>query len=624
MKKIKYIIIVLILASASLFTYSCKDEFADINTDQTAVTKGNPSYLFAQAVVEFEPQGYLYWFYNASEIYQWIQTGVSTGGVSSSIADGAAAQNFRSIDVLKYANELKYSRSLMTAEESAKYEQYAAAIDVLCVYMGIYDTDFTGDISYTEAAQAAHGGTLTPKYDRVADLYTLWLENLDNDIKTLTTATGQVFIASQDPIYGGKVANWAKLANSLKLKIAARLISQDRAKALKIAEEVAKSTAGVISSSSEDFLFNKSISSTTNSDYSYHFGNDVLQSVGGSQSMINFMIENNDPRVRFIFKKNGWNSKIVQLFFDAKRQNDVPQYIMDNVDYEVGANGIYKFKAGKGAGEPWVRYYGLPLAFDAGQQAGLYGDWFNYTINCKYDDTHTYRPYSLFQDEMIRGRIDFTYPTVPGDPVIQDTEDVPWWGMYMTSAEVNLYLAEFSLLGAALPESASAYFNRALEASVQEYDLLAGKNKIPYYGTTYNGYDPNEKAIDLVSGEIATMMSNTDYKLTGDKASDLEKVYIQQILHFSLQPVDQYTTARRSGVPKVGSAIFPRVNYTQVPTTAIPRRMALNQPSPTDLMYDVLINSYKAQGLSVGSGTKLNSERLWQDQGAPQWGEGPK
>ena len=45
-----------------------------------------------------KPQDYLYRFYNASEIYRG-QTGVSTGGVST-LADGAAAQNFKAIDVL--------------------------------------------------------------------------------------------------------------------------------------------------------------------------------------------------------------------------------------------------------------------------------------------------------------------------------------------------------------------------------------------------------------------------------------------------------------------------------------------------------------------------------------------
>jgi len=623
MKKLKYLTIIFTVMSIFLYNTSCKDDFADVNTDPATITDGNPSFLFAQAILEFKPQDYLYWFYNASEIFQWVQTGVSTGGVTSTLADGAPAQSFKSIDVLKYANELKYVRSLMEEEESAKYAQYSAALDILTVYMGIYDTDFTGDIPYTEAAQAAQGGTLTPKYDRVESLYNIWLESLNDDIQVMTTGTNQVFLGAQDLIYGGDTDKWARLANSLKLKIGARLINRDRSKALQIASEVANSPVGVISNEAQDFLFNKATSSTANNDYVYNWNNAVLQTVGGSITMIDFLVENLDPRVRFIFQKNHWNSKVVQLFFDADRQDDVPHFIMENVDYEVGTDGKYQFVRWKGVGEPWVRYYGLPLEFNAGQQAGTYGDWFNYTVRSRYNENHIYRPYSMFQTEMLYGRIDFSYPIVPGDPAIRDTEDVPWWGMYMTSAEVNLYLAEFALLGASLPESAATYYNRAVEASVRNYDRLAARNMIPYYGTTYGGYDPHEKEIDLQAGEIETMMTSPQYQLTGNTASDLEKVYLQQLVHFTLQPIDQYTTARRSGVPIIGSELFPRITYTQVPTSAIPRRMALNQPSPTDLMYDILLQSYQEQGLSVGSGTILNSERIWQDIGSPQWGEGP-
>lgn len=622
MRKLKYFIFISVVMSVLFYNTSCKDDFATVNTDPATITDGNPSFLFAQAILEFNPQDYLYWFYNASEIFQWVQTGVSTGGVTSTLADGAPAQNFKSLDVLRYANELEYVRSLMPEDESAKYAQYSAALDVLSIYMGIYDTDFTGDIAYTEAARAAHGGTLTPKFDRVQDLYNLWLENLDNDIQVLTTANDQVFLGTQDLIYAGNTDNWAKLANSLKLKIAARLINRDRSKALQIAQQVAGSPIGVISNQSEDFLFNKATSSNTNNDYVYNWNNAVLQTVGGSITKIDFMVENRDPRVRFIFQKNHWNSKVVQLFFDAGREDDVPHFIMDNIEYVIETDGTYRFTGWSGLGEPWVRYYGLPLDFNAGQQAGQFGDWFNYTIRSRYDENHIYRPYSMFQTEMLYGRIDFSYPIVPGDPAIRDTEDVPWWGIYMTSAEVNLYLAEFALLGASLPESAETYYNRALQASVRNYDRLAANNKIPYYGTTYN-YDQYEEAIDLLPGEIEEMMSSSDYSLTGDVASDIEKVYLQQIVHFSLQPIDQYTTARRSGVPVIGSDLFPRTTYSQVPVSSIPRRMALNQPSPTDLMYEILTKSYQDQGLSVGSGTILNSERIWQDVGSPQWGEGP-
>ncbi|MCI7286330.1 MAG: SusD/RagB family nutrient-binding outer membrane lipoprotein [Parabacteroides sp.] len=614
----------LLLAGSSLLMTGCQDDFAEVNVDPSSVTKGNVGYLFSQGVLEFEPSDYTYWFYNANQIYNWMQIMVPIESVTSTIFEGGTSTS-SSIRVLKYLNEIKYVRSEMTPEESAAYAQYEAAMNVLCVYMGIFDSDFIGDIPYTEAAQVLHGGTLTPKYDRIADLYDLWLTQLDENINTFMTAEKQEFDPVQDPVFGGQAAKWAKLANSLKLKIAARLISQDRARALQIAEEVANASCGYINSEADDFLFNKATNNTSNNDYVYHWSNGILQSSAGSQSIIDLMVNNLDPRVRFIFQKNDWNSKVVQLFFDAKRQGDVPSYIMDKINYTVGSDGTYKFESWKAPGEPWVRYHGLPLAFNAGQQAGTYGDWFNYDINCKYDDNYTYKPFSMFQTEQVYGRIDFTLPVASGDAVIQDVDDMPWFGMYLTTAEVNLYLAEFKLLGANLPQTASEYFNTALRASVEEYDRLASLNRIPYYGTTYN-YDPNEKVIDLQAGEIETMMSHEAYQLTGNNTEDLEKVYIQQTLHFLMSPIDAWVTCRRAGIPKIGSTIWDREDYSAngLPVTEIPRRTVLSAPSPTDLMYDILMNAYETQGFSIGSADGvLNSERVWQDQGAPQYGEGP-
>lgn len=623
MKKYHYITS-LLLAGSSLLMTGCQEDFRDLNQDPSTVTQGNIAYLFAQGVLDFEPSDYTYWFYNANQMYQWMQVLVSTGGVTSATFEGGTNPGFKSIDVLKYANEIKHVRSLMDADESATYASYAAAMDVLCAYMGIFDSDFIGNIPHTEAAQALHGGTLTPKYDSVESLYDLWLNNLDAAIVTFMTAENQNFSATQDVIYNGSKEKWAKLANSLKLKIATRLISQNRAKAIQIAEQVINESCGVIDGSSDDFLFNKASYNNQNSDKVYHWNNGVLQSVGGSKTLIDFMVNNRDPRVRFVFQKNEWNSKVVQLFFDARKQDQIPHYIMETIDYTVNADGKYVFNEWKAPGEPWVRYHGLPLAFNAGQQAGQYGDWFNYTINCRYDDNYTYDPFSRFQQEQIYGRINFTYPVAAGDPVIEDNDDNPWYGMYMTTAEVNLYLAEFKLLGANLPGSAQDYFDKAVRASVEEYNRLAGLNKIPYYGTTYN-YDPHEKSIDLVAGEIEEMMSHEDYQLTGSTGENLEKVYIQQILHFLMSPIDAYSASRRSGVPVNNSKLYPRTDYSAAgfPATKIPRRMALSAPSPTDLMYNVLIQSYKEQGYTIGSGDILNTERIWQDKGAPQWGEGP-
>ena len=42
--------------------------------------------------------------------------------------------------------------------------------------------------------------------------------------------------------------------------------------------------------------------------------------------------------------------------------------------------------------------------------------------------------------------------------VVQDTEDNPLYEMTLSTAEMNLYLAEFKLLGANLPHTAAELF----------------------------------------------------------------------------------------------------------------------------------------------------------------------
>ena len=632
MNNYRNILLGLGLSATIVCTTGCRDEFSDINSSPTQVTKAEPSYLFAQAVMDFEPFSYTYWFYDSPMLTAWSQMAVPTGSFKESSFLTTAVGGVGYVNVLKPAHEITFLRSNMSEEESAKHAATAACVDMLTTYLAIASSDINGDIQFTEAGNALHGGTLTPAYDRIADLYNLWLEQLDAAITTFTTATEQIFPTKQDPIYHGDLTKWAKAANSLKLKIAVRLLSQDKAKALKIASEVANASCGYIDSIDDAILFNKSVINSSSDDYIYHWSNKFMESTAANQRVINFMLENKDPRVRFCYDKNDWNSKIVQEFYDQGKS--IPSYIEENIEFTTNADGKKTFVKWKGMGEPWVRYYGLPVEYNANNNSAVYGEWFDYGNRYKITDdkgqsAKTYRPYSMYQQQMVIGRTyNFTMPTIPGGPVITKNESRPWYGMYLGGGEVNLYLAEFKLLGADLPNTAESYYTQGLKLSVMEYDKAAGLNQIAYYGTTYD-YDPNEVSIELKDGEIDAMLASKDYKLTGSVDEQLEKVYLQQLLHFTMYPYDQFVTARRSGIPKFNSEFISRENYSSIPVTNIPRRFHTGVPNETSQLYQIELDAYAAQGYTVTAAgdnnkTILNSERTWQDKNAPQWGEGPK
>jgi hypothetical protein len=256
---------------------------------------------------------------------------------------------------------------------------------------------------------------------------------------------------------------------------------------------------------------------------------------------------------------------------------------------------------------------------------GIYFDYANRYQLTKDDANKSYSLFSGINEEMVRGRVDFTLPTIPGGPVKQDTEDVPWWGLYLGAGETNLYLAELANLNA-ISGNAKAYYERGVELSVKEWDYVAGKNKIPYYGKTYD-YDPFEASIELKDGEIEAMLATDAVKWDGS----MEKIYLQQLMNFTMMPDEMFVTARRSGYPKVGSELLPFTEFDKFQRTAIPRRFEFTEPLPTDIMHDIRLANLKEQGFTLGSNqsgtgftttTVLNTERLWQDKNAPQWGEG--
>ena len=638
----KKIYTVALIALSSLLLSGCVKEFAELNKSKTAVSTPNAGQLFYESVVKFEPQGYLEWFYNAPMMYSWSQWGVPTGsfGTSFTTTTETGDKGTKCIDVLRYANDIKhYIDGLASEDDKASNMPYYYASKVLAIYLGIFDTDLFGSRAYTEAANYLYGGPLTPKYDTQETLFNTWLAELDECIKGFT-ANGAAMSSSQDIIYRGDMAKWAKFANSLKLRIAVRLLSQDKAKAQSIANEVVSASCGYISDVDDDVLFNKASVSSESADVLYHWNNTFMTGIGANENVVDYMVENLDPRVRFCYTKNQWSSKIIQAYYD--RGKPIPDFIEEDVNYTTDANGKKHFESFKAPGEPWVRYHGLPADFDAGMQnTPNYDEWMFdashfqiYKLNEDgtegTDGGKTYRCWSYFNLMMVTGRTfqaTSFFATTPDEVQSISTNSRLWYGMYLGAGEINLYLAEFALYngGSLGGKTAEEYYKAGLTASVKEYDTLNKLNQCMYYGTTY-GYDPEEVVIDLKEGEIDTMLAQAGYQLTGTNTEKLEKVFLQELIHFTMFPNENFVTARRSGYPKIGSALVPRIDFSQVPVTQIPRRFDTGQPVNTDIMYEILKAAYAEEGFTPTSrgenGAILHNERVWYDKGAPEWGAG--
>lgn len=107
----------------------------------------------------------------------------------------------------------------------------------------------------TPFSMVGGGNSFQVEYDNMPDLYNAMFEELDNAISGLKEAAGangeQIF-GNNDPIYGGNVAKWTKFANTLKLRMALRIVNANPALAKQKAEEaVADVAAGLIQTPAE-------------------------------------------------------------------------------------------------------------------------------------------------------------------------------------------------------------------------------------------------------------------------------------------------------------------------------------------------------------------------------------
>ena len=129
--------------------------------------------------------------------------------------------------------------------------------------------------------------------------------------------------------------------------------------------------------------------------------------------------------------------------------------LLYKIEVEVDENGKKVFKGWKAPGEPWVRYIGMPTVVDANSNE-KYPEYIDYyqgldgnlwkVSDLEGNGETTYAPYSCFNQYMFDKKEIIDYPVAPGAPKVQITDYYAWYGLYLSTAEVNLYLAEFKLL----------------------------------------------------------------------------------------------------------------------------------------------------------------------------------
>ena len=124
-----------------------------------------------------------------------------------------------------------------------------AIADVIKVMAMHRVTDTYGPIPYSKIGE---NGQIQVAYDSQEEVYDAFFRELNSAIETLTAHRNEAISAKADYIYGGNPEKWCKLANSLKLRLAMRIVYAAPDKARQMAEEAVKSEVGVILSNADN------------------------------------------------------------------------------------------------------------------------------------------------------------------------------------------------------------------------------------------------------------------------------------------------------------------------------------------------------------------------------------
>ncbi len=552
-----------IIIASIFFTLGCTKDFGKFNTDPSVVAVPDIKYLLSYSedkIVSY--QGGEWIWEGMEQLLRYSQHVTSQSYEVTSNVNNRYSNFFLQI----LPNLFEMRRQIDAKTDKEKYQKMAAVTYILQILQGIKVTDMNGSIPYTEAVKGRYEGVYNPAYNNQQTLFTTWLTELDNSIQVLENSAlaNQETFGNSDIYYKSDWNKWVMLANTLKLRIAARLENQDKAKTQTIFQQVMQDAIGPIASNDAQVKY----FSTTYTP----FGNDINYRSPryGTTSIINFLKSVNDPRLGIYFSRND----LVGSFKDTlvKHNATLPSFININ--------------------DPLIAYQGGPA------------DWTTNPAVASY--------FSNFY-------------TMPGTPTkyflmsyINRLFFAPKWNgalgnfeaVEVTYAETCFYIAEFIAKGYAgsvnTKGTASDWYTRGITSSIQMM------NEIAVYASSGAAYTTDAAGQTLITAYL------NDPKVKLGAGNDLERIYIQQYLNFYRLPNEAFVFVRRTGYPKNTSTYYAREPFNEI----IPRRWWTTDPGEVNRAN--WTNALTEEGFTPNAQDipSLSTQRVWYDKTAPDFGKG--
>ncbi|MFD2248550.1 SusD/RagB family nutrient-binding outer membrane lipoprotein [Pontibacter ruber] len=288
----------LLVGAALLSFMSCTKDFEEMNVNPNQPAVATSAQLLANAQYNFATNIGDAWN-NARMGMYYAQYWSSTYYTDESrylIREGTNQTMWNTF----YADVLKELSEAQKVEEEAKvlgFENRIAIAEIFKAMTYHYLSDiYGGPIPYAEALDANNA---VPKYNTGPEVYAGLLATLEEQIAVLKDPKNMEnpSFAAGDVVYKGNTAKWIKFANSLRLRIALRMIDVNQEAAVAaIRKSLDPANGGIIESNADNAMFKWLSGAPNNNPLNEAYKTRIDFSV--AKPFVDYLKKYDDPRLK--------------------------------------------------------------------------------------------------------------------------------------------------------------------------------------------------------------------------------------------------------------------------------------------------------------------------------------
>lgn len=203
-----------------------------------------------------------------------------------------------------YSTILQNLRIMDSKAGTLKHHSYGVIAKVLTAYTLGYVTDMWGDVPWSQALN----GALHPVYDKQEDVYKTLQSMLDSAIAENALDPGAFTPGPDDLLFGGDMGKWVKFAYTLKARFYMHLTKAPGYDAATQSNLALTALQNGFASADDQALF---AAYSNNSGSENPWFENVAPTAGPTvlaSTFVNFLTNNNDPRLPIIAKKGSGGS----------------------------------------------------------------------------------------------------------------------------------------------------------------------------------------------------------------------------------------------------------------------------------------------------------------------------